>query len=209
MPVVLDFPPVGDDDDTQPLPEGTSEAPNNTPDASEEDDWRQLSIMGDVDMESVVPTIEQLIKSHIHRAAGACRYLEKDLTIWIDFPIQNFKKSHRVIKEVIPWQTPEPESRYDGNYSCHTTPALVPSGWGGHQAEDYWGLAPAMQMLKFEDDAIFRLMGITIKEYPHIPFLKQNKEPWEDDRKMKSLIMEYEKISRAPWSRELAKFCQL
>ena len=161
-------------------------------------------------MDSIIPCMEQLIKSHIHRATGACRYLEKNLTIWIDFPIKQFKKSHEVKKEIIPWQEPEPEKKYDGTYSCHTTPALTPSGWGGHQTEEYWGLAPAMQMLSFESSNIFGLIGITIKEYEKVPFLQTDKEPWENsDRKMKSLVMEYEKISQNPWKQELADFCQL
>ena len=184
--------------------------PGNTPDVFPEDEWKQVSIMGDVNMDSIIPCMEQLIKSHAHRAAGACRYLEKDLTIWIDFPIKQFKKSHGVKKEVVPWQNPEPGRRYDGTYGCHTTPAMIPSGWGGHQNEDYWGLAPAMQTLDFEDDAIFSLMGITIKEHPSIPFRQADGTKWENaDRKMKSLVMEYEKISHDPWKKQLENFCQL
>lgn len=163
--------------------------------------WCQLSLAGDIDCASIVPTLMQLIKSHIHRAAGACRWLEKDINIWVDFPITKFKKSFGVAKETVPWLNKA--GAVDGSYNLHTTPAVHASGWGGSHLE-YWGLAPAMQSIGFESSDILQLYGIFLEEREKVPFVQADKEPWENsERKMKVLVMKYDKIDSEPWKSRL------
>ena len=56
---------IEEEEETQPLPDLVQLEPP--------EDWCQLSLVGDINMSTVVPCLMQLIKSHIHRAAGACR----------------------------------------------------------------------------------------------------------------------------------------
>ena len=85
--------------------------------------------MEDVDSISIVPFVVRLVKSHVHRAAGACHWLEKDVIIWINFLYQKFKKSFGVQEDLVPWE--KPEGGCKGSYSLRTTPSEERSGWGG------------------------------------------------------------------------------
>ena len=168
---------------------------------------RQLNVMEDVDSTSIVPVVEQLVKSHIHKAAGACRWLEKDVVIWTDFSYQKFKKSFGVQEDLVPWQ--KPEGGIKGSYSLRTTPSAESSGWGGSLNLNYWGLAPALQSIIFEDDAILRQYGLTLGEMVN-PFTQENKEPWpETGSKLSYVVMKYQEISEEPKKSTLAIFTSL
>ena len=168
---------------------------------------RQLNVMEDVDSTSIVPVVEQLIKSHIHKAAGACRWLEKDVVIWTDFSYQKFKKSFGVQEDLVPWQ--KPEGGIKGSYSLRTTPSEESSGWGGSLHLNYWGLAPALQSIRFEDDAILRQYGLNLGEMVN-PFTKENKEPWpETGARLSYVVMKYQEISEEPKKSTLARFTSL
>ena len=55
--------------------------PTSPVDLLQPDPWTRLNIMEDVNGTSVVPTVDQLICSHIHKASGAVRSLKKDVII--------------------------------------------------------------------------------------------------------------------------------
>ena len=76
-------------------------------DLTERDPWVPLNVMEDVCSTSIVPVVDQLIKSHLHRAAGACRWLEKDIVIWTNMELSKIKKSFGVAKDIVPWEKPE------------------------------------------------------------------------------------------------------
>ena len=64
----------------------------------ERDPWTRLNIMEDVNGTSLVPTVDQLICSHVHKTSGAVRSLKKDVIIWTDFPYKKAKESYGVVK---------------------------------------------------------------------------------------------------------------
>lgn len=168
---------------------------------------RQLNVMEDVDSISIVPVVEQLVKSHIHRAAGACRWLEKDVVIWMNFSYKKFKKSFGVQEDLVPWE--KAEGGCKGSYSLRTTPSTQRSGWGGSLNLDYWGLAPALQSIIFEDDSILSQAGLTLGEMVN-PFTQENKEPWpETGSKLSYVVMKYSEISEEPKKSTLARFTAL
>ena len=50
----------------------------------EPDPWCRPNYMDDVAPYTIVPTVNQLIASHLHRAAGACRWLGRDIIVWTE-----------------------------------------------------------------------------------------------------------------------------
>ena len=176
-------------------------------DLTERDPWVPLNVMEDVCSTSITGCVDQLIKSHLHRAAGACRWLEKDIVIWTNMELSKIKKSFGVAKDLVPWE--KPEGGCKGSYSLFTTPTDAKSGWGGSQNLQYWGLAPAMQTLVFDDDTILRQLGCYMEEAEN-PFLQEDKKPWPGaDETIVFLAMKYEWITKAPWYEKLAAYCAL
>ena len=88
-------------------------------DLATRDPWVPLNIMEDVCSTSIVPVVYQLIKSHLHRAAGACRWLDKDVVVWTSCELSKIKKSFGVLKDIVPWE--KPEGGCKGSYSLFTT----------------------------------------------------------------------------------------
>ena len=176
-------------------------------DLATRDPWVPLKIMEDVCSTSIVPVVDQLIKSHLHRAAGACRWLEKDVVVWTSCELSKIKKSFGVLKDIVPWE--KPGGGCKGSYSLFTTPTDAKSGWGGSQNLKYWGLAPAMQTLVFEDDTILRELGCYMEEVEN-PFLQENKQPLTGvGNTIKYVAMKYDWITKAPWCEKLAGYCGL
>ena len=176
-------------------------------DLTERDPWVPLNVMEDVDTDSIVRVVDQLIKSHLHRAAGACRWLEKDIVVWTNMELGRIKKSFGVEKDLVPWE--KPQGGVKGNYSLFTTPTDAKSGWGGSVHLQYWGLAPAMQTLRFDDDQILRQLGCYMEEMEN-PFMQEDKKPWPGaDETICYIAMKHEWITKAPWYDRLSAYCAL
>ena len=145
---------------------------------------RELNLIEDIDCDSICATVSQLIKSHLHRAAGGCRHIQDDIVIWMDFDYSLIKKSRGVREEVVPWKTDG--QGYKGSYSMRVTR----DGWK-------YGLAPAMQTLVFESQHIIKQLGlnlITIKN----DFKQTDGTDWPgvegENSTMKIVVMRYDKI---------------
>ena len=148
-----------------------------------EPEERELNLLEDVDCDSICATVSQLIKSHVHRAAGGCRTIREDLVIWTDFDYGLIKKSAGVREEVVPWKTEG--QGYKGSYSMRVT------------SNRKYGLSPAMQTLVFESQGIIKQMGmnlITIKN----EFKQADGTDWPgvdgENSTMKVVVMRYDKI---------------
>ena len=169
-------------------------------------DEENLNILGYVRTRSLGSTVDQLIRSHLFRASGACRWLEKDIVIWVDFELSKIKQSFGVNKEEVPWQMPG-STKYKGNYSCLTTPSTFRSGWGRSEQLDYWGLSPAMQTIVFENDSRLKEVGCYLEDGTN-PFLQEDKLPWPGaEVKLRRLVMRYECITTSPAREKLAAYC--
>ena len=67
-----------------------------------------------------------------------------------------------------------------------------------------------MQSIGFESSDILKIYGIEMEERDKVPFVQSDKEPWEEsERKMKVLVMRYEKIDNEPWRTRLESLMSL
>ena len=164
-------------------------------------DWRELNIVEDISHFCIVPTVDQLIKSHMHKAAGACRWLERDVIIWTDFELKKIKKSYRVDKEVVPWMHPT-SGESKGTYTLFGHKI-------GSSESSFWGLAPALQTIEFESDSCLKELGCHLEKM-ETPFVKLDKKPWASTQTLIScVVMKHAQITRDPFAARLAAFTSL
>ena len=170
-------------------------------DVEGEIDWKELNIVEDISHYCIVPTVDQLIKSHLHKAAGACRWLERDVIIWTDFELKKIKKSYGVVRDSVPWMHPT-SGESKGNYTLF-------SHMVGSSDSSYWGLAPALQTIEFESDSCLKELGCHLEKM-ETPFVQQDKKPWPLTQTLMScVVMRHERITREPYAARLAAFTSL
>jgi len=157
------------------------------------DPWCRPNYMDDVAPYTIVPTVNQLIASHLHRAAGACRWLGRDVIIWTEVPYTTIKGSKVASSDEIPWQ--KEDGTRKGKYSVLLTP--------GHL---YWGLSPPVQKLWFNSDRCLRELGLKMEEKPN-PFVPV--EEYSEDNKIQVLVMKYPLIAVSPYREALRHYCAL
>ena len=156
----------------------------------------QVSIEEDIERSSMFKTVEQLVRSHVHRALGAMRYSKDDMVIWCDFPYEKFKMSGGVVTGYHPWLNEQGIREGDYKYKEYK--------------EFCYGLSPAMQSIRFTSDEHLKLLGIKMREQP-VPFKTHEGLPWPEDqtRPMKYLIMEWDAIDTEPYKSRLLAFTTL
>ena len=165
----------------------------------ERDPWTRLNIMEDVNGTSIVPTVDQLICSHVHKTSGAVRSLKKDVIIWTDFPYKKAKESFGVIKCIVPWEDTDGET--SGSYTFFnvaTSPTLP-----------YWGIAPTMGTIQFESDNVMKELGCYFGTMPN-PFTQQDRQLWTGaNATVQYMALSYERITQEPWQTNLDRHCKL
>ena len=158
-----------------------------------------MNILEEVNATSIVPTVDQLICSHVHKASGAVRSLKKDVIIWTDFPYKKAKESYGVVKVIVPWEYPDGET--SGSYTFFnvaTSPALP-----------YWGIAPAMGKIQFESDNVMKELGCYFGTMPN-PFTQQDRQMWTGTNvTVQYMALSYERITQEPWQTNLDRHCKL
>ena len=173
--------------------------PTTPADLLQPDPWTRLNIMEDVNGTSIVPTVDQLISSHIHKASGAVRALKKDVIIWTDFDYKKIKQSYGVVKLTVPWEYPDGE--VSGSYTflnVATSPVL-----------QYWGVAPAMGKIEFKGDTMMRQLGCYFGTMPN-PFMQEDRETWPGtNATVQYMAMSHERVMQEPWQSNLDRHCQL
>ena len=157
------------------------------------DPWCRPNYMDDVAGYSIIPCVNQLIASHLHRAAGASRWLGRDVIIWTEVPYTTIKASKMACSDEIPWQKDDGSRK--GKYSVMLTP--------GHL---YWGLSPAVQKLWINSDTCLRELGLMMEEKPN-PFVPVDE--YSEDNTIKVLVMKYPLIAQSPYREALRAYCAL
>ena len=179
-------------------PRGPSPVEPSHPDietfeVDDDDPWRRITPLEDVAPYSINQSVDQLIASHLHRAAGACRWLGRDIIVWTEVPYTEVKASGRTHSDEVPWQ--KMDGTRKGKYSLLVT--------AEHQ---YWGLSPAFQKLWMCSDGSLNQLGLKLSEQKN-PFVADDEVGGA--KTIRVLTMQYSQITTSPTRENLSCYCAL